>query len=231
MELNLAEILEAAQDRGAILTDDHVVLTPKPEGFFHAPGYFDKDRLLSSGRLLSATARIIALRFRDQDIDVVVGPTYGAVGLAAATACWLSRIADREVDWVFAQEKAGESVKKGERMIGRYFPTIVKARRGLVTEDVFTSGGSAMATIEAVNQVGGMVAGVAVVCNRGGVTAEQLGVPMLETLYDIPMLMHPEETCPLCAAGVPINMTVGHGKAFYERHPNSLVPRGAALAV
>ncbi|NUM25474.1 MAG: phosphoribosyltransferase [Candidatus Buchananbacteria bacterium] len=226
MEMSLAEILEAAKARGAILTDDHVVLTPKPAGHFHAPGYFDKDRLLSSGRLLSAAARIIALRFVDHDISVVIGPTYGAVGLAAATACWLSRITGREVNWVFAQEKTGDGVKKGERVIGRYFPTIVAGQNGLVTEDVFASGGSAVATINAVNEVGGIVAGVAVICNRGGITAEQLGVPVLETLYDIPMVMHPEETCPQCADLVPINMMVGHGKEFYERHPQSSVPRG-----
>lgn len=242
--LNREEILEKCGRLGAILTNNHVVLTEKPEGFFHAPGYFDKDRALSNAQVAMSIGKIFAERFLDSGIDVVVGPTYGAVGLAAIVACWMARLGDREITWAFAQEKTesglyrpvldgdklGDAVKLSrplgrERVVGRYFPEIVNGANILVVEDVFASGGSAMETVKAVQAVGGKVVAVAVICNRGGVTKEDLGVPDLEVMFDIPMEMFPEDDCPLCKSGVPVNEVVGHSKQFYERHPESAPKR------
>ncbi|MDD2807558.1 MAG: phosphoribosyltransferase family protein [Patescibacteria group bacterium] len=199
--------------------------------------------MLSSGQVCDSVAQIMATQFLDADVEVVVGPTYGAVGLAAEVAGWLICLGDRDVQWAFAQEKTvtelfapivdgayGEPVTLSrpigrERIIGRYFPEIVKDAKVLVVEDVLASGGSVMETNAAVRAVGGIVVGTAVICNRGGVTADQLGVPILYSMFDIPMEMSPEEECPMCRAGKPINMQVGHGKLFYERHPGSVVPR------
>lgn len=241
--LGLDGVLKRCRQRGAILTDDHVVLTPKPDGFYHAPGYFDKDRVLSDAMSLNAIGSDITARFWTDDIDCVAGPTTGAVGLAAAVAMRMYIQLGWAIDWVYAEEATKEEVYyttctindaptvkvnvpiKNKRVVKRCFPPFVKGKRILVVEDVFSSGGSAKATIDAVNEVGGNIIGVAVICNRGGITAEKLGVPRLEVLYDIPMVMHREEECPLCAANIPINMQVGHGKAFYQRHPDSKVPK------
>ncbi len=222
------EIKRFCAARGAILTEDHVVLTPKPDGFYHAPGYFDKDKVLSSAQALNSIAYEFAARFANTHIETVAGPTVGAVGLASAVAIQLFERGQRDVDWVYAEEapvEAGQAKGSKKRVIKRCFPAYVKGRRVLVVEDVFSSGGSAKETVVAVQEAGGVVVGVAVICNRSALTAQDLGVPDLKVLFDIPIVMHREEKCPLCAQNIPINMRVGHGTDFYKRHPESQVPK------
>jgi orotate phosphoribosyltransferase len=60
----------------------------------------------------------------------------------------------------------------------------------------------------------GMVQAVVALCNRGGVTAEDLGVHHLHALVNVKMPMHPADDCPLCHHNIPINTNVGHGRAF-----------------
>ncbi len=225
----IAEILRLSAEGGAILQDDHVVLTPKAGRHFHSPSYFNKDRVMADPLTLVNIAGLIAKRFCDEqgntEVQAVVGPTMGAVALAAVTmlafeAIAVERMRNSGVVWTYAEEREDKT-----RHIKR-LPDLVLGRNVLVVEDVFSSGGSALATLEAVRAAGGNVIGVAVICNRGGVTAEQLGVPRLETLIEMPMVMHAEDECPLCASNMPINMHVGHGQSFFQRYPDSPVPRG-----
>jgi orotate phosphoribosyltransferase len=223
--LSILEIQAVCAKRGAILTNDHVVLTPKADGHYHAPGYFDKDRVLSNAQVLESIASHFAAAFLSEGIEVVAGPTVGAVSLAAVTAIKLNARSAQKLDWVYAEESVEQSLGAKKRVIKRCFPAYVKNKRVLVVEDVFSSGGSAKQTIEAVQAVGGQVVGVAVICNRSGLQADDLAVPRLVVLFDIPMVMHREEDCPLCAAKVPINMQVGHGLEFFKRFPESPVPK------
>ena len=243
--LILDEVRGRLAPRGAILTGDHVVLTPKAKGHFHAPGYFDKDRVLSDPVSLLAICHEIARRFADDGIEAIAAPTIAGVSLAAVIAVEMYRLTGQDcLNWGYAEE-VEEAIEvcrvvdgvvsekretllvptKSRRVIKRCFPDYFKGKRTLVGEDVFSSGGSAKLTIDASREVGADVVGVAVVCNRSGLTAVDFGVPKLEVLFDIPMLMYPEEDCPLCQANVPINMQVGHGAKFFARHPESQVPR------
>jgi len=49
---------------------------------------------------------------------------------------------------------------------------------------------------------------------RGGVTAEDLGSPSLVSLADLPLESWDAAECPLCRAGVPVNVEVGRGREF-----------------
>ena len=102
-----------------------------------------------------------------------------------------------------------------------YDKLLAGGKRVLVVEDVLTTGGSARETVRAARKVGGEVAAVAALCNRGNVMAEYLEVPELFALVDVQMKMYDEAECPLCAAGVPINTQVGKGKAFLARKSQS----------
>jgi orotate phosphoribosyltransferase len=78
-------------------------------------------------------------------------------------------------------------------------------------------GGSARATVKVVRECGGIVVGVSALCNRGGVTAETLSVPWLESLVNIKMETWAEHDCPMCAEKVPVRTDVGKGKEFLAR--------------
>jgi orotate phosphoribosyltransferase len=79
-------------------------------------------------------------------------------------------------------------------------------------------GGSAKKVIDVVRSIGGEVTGVAVLCNRGGVTAHDLGdVPELISLANVQMDAWDEQDCPLCSQEVPINTEVGKGREYLAR--------------
>jgi orotate phosphoribosyltransferase len=84
-------------------------------------------------------------------------------------------------------------------------------------EDIITTGNSIKAVSDAVRDAGGIVAGVAAICNRGGVRAEEVGVPILFSMTELPLAAWLESECPLCRQGVPINIEVGKGREFVSR--------------
>ena len=66
----------------AIITGDHLVYAKKPDGWYHGYDYVNKDAIYPHVRSLSLLCRDIADHFLNHEIEVVVGPTIGAVCLA-----------------------------------------------------------------------------------------------------------------------------------------------------
>lgn len=96
-----------------------------------------------------------------------------------------------------------------------YGEIVADGKKVLVVEDVLTTGASVTKTVQAVRAIGGEVVAVAALCNRGKVTAEDIGnVPELFSLFDLPLKTYEANACPLCAAGVPVDTSAGKGKAF-----------------
>lgn len=113
----------------------------------------------------------------------------------------------------------GESlvIKREQFTLKRGQAASVAGKTVLVVEDVLNTGGSAARTVEAVRSAGGDVVAVAALCNRGGVTAADLDVPLLVSLLDVTMDAWDEPECPMCKSGVPVNTDVGHGKQYLAR--------------
>ena len=92
-------------------------------------------------------------------------------------------------------------------------------RRVLVVEDIVTTGGSVRQTVAAVRTAGGQVTMVTALCNRGGVTAADLGVPVFSALVTLSLDSWEAASCPLCRDGVAVNTDVGKGREFLaSRH-------------
>lgn len=105
-------------------------------------------------------------------------------------------------------------------VLKRGFDIDVNGKRVLEVEDILTTGGSAKKTAEAIERAGGNLVGLGVLANGGNVTATDCGVKRLEALMTVERLIYTEVDCikgGLCAMGVPINTTFGHGKAFLAR--------------
>jgi orotate phosphoribosyltransferase len=85
-------------------------------------------------------------------------------------------------------------------------------------EDVLTTGGSAKKVVEATRALGGNIVGLGVLCNRGGITPEDVAnPPKLFALVNIKLDAWDETECPLCAQSVPINTDVGKGREYLAR--------------
>lgn len=198
---NIIEILKSV---GAIITDSHIVYTSGQ----HGSVYINKDALYPHTKETSEVGRMFAEKYKDTDIDVVVGPAYGGIILSQWTAYHLSVLKNKEILSVFS-----EKTVDGGQVLRRGYDMIVKDNNVLVVEDIINTGGSIKKAIEAVVSVGGRVVAVAAMVNRrpGEVTSETIGYPFF-SLEDFPAESFDPEDCPLCKANIPLNTSVGHGK-------------------
>lgn len=188
---------------GAVLTGTHVVYT---SGRKHGSEYVNKDEVFWGAEDAYRICHLMAA-LAPEVPDVVIGPEMGGIGYALLVALHFG-----------GKVKAAYAEKDGNGFrIRATFASKLAGLRVLVVEDILNTGGSAAKVIKAVREVGGEVIGVVAICNRGGVTAEQLDVPFVEAVVEVSMETFEEDACPLCAQGVPINTTVGHGADFLAR--------------
>ena len=176
----------------------------------HGSVYVNKNAVFLHTQKTSDLCQIIAERFADYDIEVVIGPVVGGAILSQWVAHHLSKLYGKEVLSVYA-----DKTDTGGFVIKRGYDKLIAGKRVLVVEDVLTTGGSAREVIETTRAVGGEVIGIGVLCNRGAVTPKDLAdVPELFTLVDVKFDAWDEKECPLCAKGVPINPDAGKGREY-----------------
>jgi orotate phosphoribosyltransferase len=178
----------------------------------HSSVYINKIRMYPDPVLLSTLCIDLATKFKEKPVDIVVGPALGGIALALCTAKSLSVWRNSVVPWAFA-EKEGDGFTFRDP-----YPEYLRNKRVLVVDDIITTGGSIQRTVDAVKEAGGSPLGVAAICNRGRVTAETLGVPLLHSLIEMALEdTWEEQDCPLCNANQPVSTVVGHGKEFLAR--------------
>jgi orotate phosphoribosyltransferase len=190
------EILAAT---GAVITASHVVYTSGR----HGTAYVNKDAVYPYPEHVSALCRMLADVAAADRPEVVCGPALGGIILSQWTAHHLG-----------AQAVYAEKLPGGELALRRGYDHVVTERRVLVVEDIVTTGGSVRQTVAAVRAAGGQVTMVAALCNRGGITAADLGVPAFSALVTLSLDSWEAASCPLCRDGVPVNTEVGKGAEF-----------------
>ena len=204
-------VMEKLAAVGAILTNDHFVFTSGR----HGSTYINKDAVYPHTSLTSELCHDIATRFRQKGIGAVIAPAVGGVILSTWIAHYLDNFIINhgivEVLGLYADKEGDDFVIK------RGYDAFIPGRKILVVEDVLTTGGSVKKVIDIVHALDGEVAGVGAICNRGGVTAEYLGVPEIYSLVNVDFDSNAEDECPLCKEGRPINTQVGKGREFLIR--------------
>ncbi len=201
------DALRILTEAGAVLEKTHVVLTSGR----HSNVYVNKDAMYPNTDATSSVCRMLAAYFSSGRFDVVVGPAFGGIILSQWVTHHLSQLNGRAVLSVYA-EKEGDGF-----VLRRGYDKLVGGMRVLVVEDVLTTGGSVAKVVTAVTGCGGDVLAVGALCNRGGVTAAQVGAEVLYSLVNLDIESWAEQECPLCANGVPTNTTVGKGREFLAR--------------
>lgn len=172
----------------------------------HGSAYVNKDAIYP----YIDDVRQICLCFADcllqkaRSIQVVIGPEKGGIILSQWTAWALMKHEEAgEILAVYAEKKDGGFV------FGREYAKLIPGRNILIVEDVLTTGGSVRKVANAVRALGGNVIAVAAICNRGGVTLEDMDLPRSTAFYalvqDLRLESWSREECPLCKEGIPIN--------------------------
>lgn len=209
--MNNKDALTLLKESGAILEGHFIGVSGR-----HLSVYVNKDAFLPHTSVVSALARMMAEKHKDQAIDVVVGPAVGGIPLSTWTAHHLSELTGREVLSVFT-EKSPE----GGQLLKRGYDKVVAGKRILAVEDTVTTGGSVLSTIQAIQAAGGEVVQLALIMNRDPkrITSETFGVPM-SALAELDAESYTEEEVPEWLKKIPINTTVGHGAKYLKEHPN-----------
>ena len=179
-----AEVKELLIKHGAIL-EGHFLLTSG----LHSGMYVEKFQVLQYPKATEKLCEGFAEKFKDEKIDVVIGPVTGGIILAHETAKHFGTRA------IFAERDNGRmTIKRGFE--------IQPGERVLIVEDIVTTGGSVMEVIDVVREWGGIVAGVAMLVDRSGGTVD-FGVPA-KALLTLKIDTFTPENCPLCKAGTPL---------------------------
>lgn len=173
------------------------------EGFVSCE-YVNLDPTFTYPGLVRRFSQSLYAPFRGR-VDVLAAPATGAIpllyaGLVNERPSFRTVWADKKPDGTFAFERMG-------------FLRAVRNKRVAVLEDISSSGKTTRALVKLVEKAGGVVVGVSLIWNRGGITAEKLGVPKLHSLI--------EETIPTWEAGEhpewgkwPLVADVGHPEHF-----------------
>lgn len=200
-------ILDILKKTNAVITDDHFVYTTG----LHGSVYINKDAIYPHTKYASLFGKFFAEKFKDKNIDVVVGPALGGIILSQWTAYHLSKLKKKEILGVYT-EKDAESNQIFSR---RGYDKVVKGRNVLIVEDLTTTGESVKKVVKTVKDAGGKVVAVGVMVNRNPkiVNAKSIGAPFA-ALGVLKAEAFAENDCPLCKKGVAINIKIGHGKKY-----------------
>lgn len=177
----IIEILKEAQ----VLQEGHFLLTSGR----HSGKYMQCAKLFQYTKYSEELCRELAEKFKNDGIDVVIGPAIGAIQMSYEVSRHLG------VKNIFAERE------NGKMTLRRGF-TIEPGQRVLVVEDVVTTGGSVREVIDIVQAHGGIVAGVGVVVDR---TAGKVDFgTRLESVVSMEIESYEPDECPLCKEGKPI---------------------------
>jgi len=203
------EVLDILEKTKAVVDHSHFVYTSGK----HAPMYVNKDYVYPYTAYVSRITEIIAEKYKDTPIDVVVGPSIGGIILSQWTAHHLSRLKGKEILSVYTEKQPDKN-----QIFTRGYGAFVKGKNVLVVEDIVTTGGSVKKVINSIVHEGGKVLAACSIVNKDPIhiNPDFIGAPF-DYLTIIGTDVYEEKDCPLCREGVPVNTTLGHGKAFLEK--------------
>ena len=188
-----AEVRALLEKTQAIM-DGHFLLTSG----LHSPHYVEKFNVLQHPEYTAQLCQAMAEKFKDANIETVVGPVTGGVILAHETGKALGTRA------IFTERENG-------KMTFRRGFSLHEGERVLIVEDIVTTGGSIKEVIAAVREQGGVPVAVSMLVDRSGGTADFDGVPATALLHMTVETYKPED-CPLCRDKVPLTKRGRTGK-------------------
>ena len=187
------EVEDLLIETSAIM-EGHFLLTSG----LHSPRYVEKFNVLQKPVYTEKLCRAMAEKFKDANIETVVGPVTGGILLAHETGKALGTRA------IFTERENG-------KMTFRRGFTLHEGERVLIVEDIVTTGGSIREVIDVVKEHGGIPVAVSMLVDRSGGKATFGDVPSTALLHMDVQTYKPEE-CPMCKAGIPMTKRGRTGK-------------------
>ncbi|MBK58845.1 MAG: orotate phosphoribosyltransferase [Pseudomonas sp.] len=179
MQAYQRDFIRFAIERGVLRFGEFTLKSGRTSPYFFNAGLFD------SGAALAQLGRFYAAAVSDSgiDFDVIFGPAYKGIPLAAATAISLAEHHQRDLPWCFNRKEAKDHGEGG---------TLVGAPlngRVLIVDDVITAGTAIREVMQIIQAQGAQAAGVLIALNRQERGQGQLSaIQEVEQDYGMPVV-------------------------------------------
>lgn len=156
MQAYQREFIRFAIERGVLRFGEFTLKSGRTSPYFFNAGLFD------SGLALAQLGRFYAAAVVDSgiDFDVLFGPAYKGIPLAATTAVALAEHHQRDMPWCFNRKEAKDH-GEGGTLVGAPL-----AGRVLIVDDVITAGTAIREVMQIIQGQGAQAAGVLIALNR-----------------------------------------------------------------
>ena len=156
MQAYQRDFIRFAIERGVLRFGQFTLKSGRTSPYFFNAGLFD------SGLALAQLGRFYAAAIVDSgiDFDVLFGPAYKGIPLAATTAVALAEHHERDMPWCFNRKEAKDHGEGG---------TLVGAAlkgRVLIVDDVITAGTAIREVMQIIQGQGAQAAGTLIALNR-----------------------------------------------------------------
>ncbi|MCA1805324.1 MAG: orotate phosphoribosyltransferase [Xanthomonadaceae bacterium] len=148
--------LEFAIDAGVLRFGEFTLKSGRVSPYFFNAGLFN------TGRHLARLGRFYAQAIVDsgRDFDVLFGPAYKGIPLAAATGIALADHHERDLPWCFNRKEAKDH-GEGGNLVGAPLQG-----RVLIVDDVITAGTAIRESVDLIQAAGATPAGVVIALDR-----------------------------------------------------------------
>jgi len=149
---------------------------------FPKPGILFRDitPLLADASGLALSVELLANPFRGKNIDLVVGAESRGFIFGTAVACCLSAgfsLVRKPGKLPFKKVSMSYDLEYGKDTLEMHADAIVKGQRVLIVDDVLATGGTMKACCDLVKQLGGDIAGVAVLTELSALNGREKVTP------------------------------------------------------
>jgi len=150
------EFIRFALDHDALKFGQFTLKSGRQSPYFFNAGAF------ATGEALGAVGRFYAdaILASGIEFDVLFGPAYKGIPLAAATAIALAERTGKPIPWVFNRKEAKDH-GEGGNLVGAPL-----AGRVLIVDDVITAGTAIRESLQLIDAAGAQAVGVAVMMDR-----------------------------------------------------------------
>lgn len=157
------DFIRFAIDRGVLRFGEFTLKSGRTSPYFFNAGLFN------TGSALAELGRCYAAAIVDSKIpfDVLFGPAYKGIPLAATTAVALADQHQLDVPWCFNRKEAKDHGEGGQ-LIG----ADMNGKRVLIVDDVITAGTAIREALGIIRAAGGTPAGIVVALDRQEIASE-----------------------------------------------------------
>ncbi|MGY8819716.1 MAG: orotate phosphoribosyltransferase [Pseudomonadales bacterium] len=179
MQAYQREFIRFAIERGVLRFGEFTLKSGRTSPYFFNAGLFN------SGSALAQLGRFYAAAVAESgiDFDVIFGPAYKGIPLAAATAISLAEHHQRDLPWCFNRKEAKDH-GEGGTLVGAPL-----SGRVLIVDDVITAGTAIREVMQIIRAQGAQAAGVLIALNRQERGQGQLSaIQEVEQDYGMPVV-------------------------------------------